>query len=306
MEREFAALLETLPSMDLADVPALRALLAARPPRELTSRPNLDIRHLTVPGRDSPPVPIRLYVPRDRGHPSPGLVYCHGGGFVVGNLDSDHERCVRLSAEAGVVVVSPDYRLAPEHRYPAALNDCTAALAWLTTSAADLGVDRARLAMGGTSAGGALATGVALRARDDRGPELALLLLACPVADSTLAGPSIREFWNSPGWNGASTMRMWTHYLPTDATPATYAAPAMAASLTGLPPTEIVVADLDPLRDEGLLLGRRLEAAGVPVTVHQFNGVPHGFDTLLPRAELSIRSVATQVRALSTLATRTR
>ncbi|GAA0612047.1 alpha/beta hydrolase [Sporichthya brevicatena] len=305
MDREFAALLESLPSMDLADVPALRALLARRPPRELTSRPNLDIRHLTVPGRDGPPVPIRLYVPRDRGHASPGLVYCHGGGFVVGNLDSDHERCVRLAAEAGVVVVSPDYRLAPEHRYPAALDDCTAALTWLDASAADLAVDRSRLALGGTSAGGALAAGVALRARDDQGPELALLLLACPVTDSNLAGASIREFWNSPGWNGASTMRMWAHYLPTDATPVTYAAPALAASLSGLPPTEIVVADLDPLRDEGLLLGRRLAAEGVSVTVHQFADVPHGFDTLLPRAETSMRSVATQVRALSALATRT-
>lgn len=291
--------------MDLADVPALRALLAARRPREVICPPDLDIHHLAVPGRDGPPVPIRLYVPRERGHASPGLVYCHGGGFVVGNLDSDHERCVRLAAEAGVVVVSPDYRLAPEYRYPAALNDCTAALAWLNTSAADLGVDRSRLVMGGTSAGGALATGVALRARDDRGPELALLLLACPVADSTLAGRSIREFWNSPGWNGASTMRMWAHYLPTDATPATYAAPAMAASLAGVPPTEIVVADLDPLRDEGLLLGRRLKAEGVTMTIHQFPGVPHGFDTLLPHADLSIRSVSTQVRALSALATRT-
>lgn len=305
MEPEFADLLERLPPIDLADVAVLRSLLAARPARELSTRPDLEIRHLSVPGRHGPPVPIRLYLPRDRGRPSAGLVYCHGGGFVVGNLDSDHERCVRLATEAGVVVVSPSYRLAPEHRYPAALDDCTDTLRWLDASAANLGVDRSRLVVGGTSAGGALAAGVALRARDDRGPELALLLLACPVTDSTLAGASIREFWNSPGWNGASTMRMWAHYLPTDAAPVTYAAPALAPSLSGLPPTEIVIADLDPLRDEGLLLGRRLEADGVAVTVHQFPNVPHGFDTLLPRAELSMRSVATQVRALSALATRT-
>lgn len=305
MEREFAALLDQMPTIDLTDLPTFRRLLAARHPRELTRQPDVEIRHLTVPGRDGTGVPVRVYVPADRSRPSPGLVYCHGGGFVVGSLDSDHERCVRLAAEAGVVVVSPDYRLAPEHRYPAGLDDCTAALSWLHDAAFELGVDRMRLAVGGTSAGGALATGCALRARDEGGPTLALLLLSCPVADSCLAGASIREFWTSPGWNGAATARMWEHYLPTGI-PAPYAAPAQVVSLAGLPPTEIIVADLDPLRDEGLLLAQKLERDGVPVTIHHFPGVPHGFDTLLPWAETSVRAVSTQIRALADLADRTR
>ncbi len=300
MECEFAALLEQMPPIDLADLPAFRRLLAARPARTLTTRSDVETRHLTVPSLG---VPVRVYVPLNRTTPSPGLLYCHGGGFVVGNLDSDHERCLRLASEAGVVVVSPDYRLAPEHQYPAGLDDCTAALAWLYERAPELGVDRECLALGGTSAGGALATGVALRIRDEGGPGLRLLLLSCPVTDNSLSGASIQEFWNSPGWNGECTARMWQHYLPGGAVP--YAAPALAASLAGLPLTEIIVADLDPLRDEGLLLSRNLERDGVPVRIHHFAGVPHGFDTLLPRAEASFRAVATQVRALSAL-TRTR
>lgn len=296
MESEFAALLDQMPRIDLADLPAFRRLLAARPARTLTTRPDVETRHLTVPGLG---VPVRVYLPHNRATPSPGLVYCHGGGFVVGSLDSDHERCVRLASEAGVVVVSPDYRLAPEHRYPAGLDDCAAALTWLYERAPGLGVDRARLALGGTSAGGALAAGVALRTRDEGGPGLRLLLLSCPVADSSLSGASIHEFWGSPGWNGECTARMWKHYLPGGIAP--YAAPALVASLAGLPPTEIIVADLDPLRDEGLLLGRALARDGVSVRVHHFAGVPHGFDTLLPAAEASTRAVATQVRALSAL-----
>jgi acetyl esterase/lipase len=302
VEGVFAAMLELLPPIDLSDVPTLRALLASRPARELSTRAGLEIRHLTVPGHHGPAVPIRLYVPTDRRSPCPGLLYCHGGGFVVGSLDSDHERCVRLATEAGVVVVSPDYRLAPEHRYPAGLDDCTAALAWLHANAADLGVDPARLAVGGTSAGGALAAGVALRAYDEGGPAPALLLLACPVGARSLKGASIHEFWDCHGWNGAATTLMWQHYLPSDGSPARYAAPAEAEGLRNLPPTEIVVADLDSLRDEGLGFARQIAEHGVEVTVHHFFGVPHGFDALLPSAETSMRSVGTQVSRLRQLA----
>ena len=303
MEGEFAALLERLPPIDLTDVAALRRVLSARPTRQLTTRPDLEIRHVSVPGRSGRDVPIRLYLPKQRSQPSPGLLYCHGGGFVMGSLDSDHERCVRLAAEGGAVVVSPDYRLAPEHRYPAGLDDCLAALIWMRECATEIGVDPSRLAIGGTSAGAALATGVALRVRDEAGPPLLLLLLASPVADRTVSQPSISEFWASPGWNGAATTLMWQHYLPADGSPAPYAAPTQAVSLHGLPPTEIVIAELDPLRDEGLDLARRLGAAEVPVTVHHYYGVPHGFDALLPHAEASARSIGTQVSRLARLTT---
>jgi acetyl esterase/lipase len=175
-------------------------------------------------------------------------------------------------------------------------------LEWLHAQAADLGVDGAKLAIGGTSAGAALAAGAALRTRDQAGPSLACLLLVCPVTDDRLTAASIRKFWDVPGWNGAATSLMWRHYLPTDGKPAPYAAPNRAASLRGLPRTHLVVADLDPLRDEGLDLARRLADAGVPTTLHHYPHVPHGFDTLLPEEAVSRRSVDNQIRALVDLA----
>lgn len=305
MADEFADLMTKLPVFDITDVEAFRALAARlRPPREMSTHPDLRIDHLEVPGSaGSPSVRVRVYTPRHLAAAAPGLLYCHGGGFVLGNLDSDHERCLRLAAEAGVVVVSPDYRLAPEHRYPAGLDDCTAVLHWLEHNAADLGVDPSRLVLGGTSAGGALAAGVALRARDADGPTLRGLLLACPVTDDRLLGGSIREFWDCAGWNGACTALMWRHYLPDPgAGPAgslpDYAAPNRAESLAGLPPTDVLVAGLDPLRDEGLAFVDRLRRCGVPTTVRIYPDVPHGFDTLLPTAAASIRAVGEQVTRL--------
>jgi acetyl esterase len=215
---------------------------------------------------------------------------------------ADLSQVLDQAGRALVVVVSPDYRLAPEHCYPAGLDDAAAALSWLHTNPADLDVDPSRLAIGGTSAGAALAAGVALRARDEGGPALALLLLTSPVADSSLTGPSVRQFWDCAGWNGAATTLMWQHYLPADGSAAPYAAPARALSLRGLPPTEIVIADLDPLRDEGLALARRLDEADVSVTLHHYYRVPHGFDALLPHAETSARSIDSQVGRLARLA----
>jgi acetyl esterase/lipase len=305
MEDDFVDLLSRLPVFDLTDVRAFRAAVdAVRPAREMQVHPGLVVRHVMVPGLGAaPPVRVRLYTPRTTRRPLAGLVYCHGGGFVLGSLDSDHERCVRLAAEAGVVVASPDYRLAPEHRYPAGLDDCEAVLSWLHAEADQLGVDRTRLALGGTSAGAALAAGTALRLRDQAGPAVSLLLLVCPVTDDEVTSPSMREFWDCTGWNGAATELMWRHYLPLNG-PAPYAAPNRASSLRDLPATYLVVADHDPLRDQGLEFGQRLARDGVQVTVRHYSGVPHGFDSLLPRAPISVQAVDDQVRALAELAAR--
>jgi acetyl esterase/lipase len=303
MTDEFAHLLACLPTFDLRDVGEFRAVVArARPPRPMTAHPDVTISHVMAAGDGpAPPVRVRVYVPSQRKGPSPGLVYCHGGGFVLGTLESDHERCLRFAAEGNVVVVSPNYRLAPEHRYPAGLDDCTTALEWLHAQADSLGVDRSRLAAGGTSAGGALSAGIALRARDRGIPTLSGLLLVCPVTDDRPSGGSIREFWECAGWNGSATKLMWGHYLPQDGAAAPYAAPNRAESLHGLPPTYLVIADLDPLRDEGLALAARLKEAGVATTLRHYRGVPHGFDALLPTAEVSVRSVREQVRWLGDL-----
>ncbi len=301
MDPEFAALLAILPRFDLTDVAKLRAVIEqARPRRPMAAHPDVAIRHETIPGRHGgPAVDIRLYSPSERSGPVPGVVWCHGGGFIMGSPDSDHARCLRYAAGAGVVVVSPDYRLAPEHRFPAGLDDCSAALDWLVAEAEALGVDPARVAVGGTSAGAALAAGMALRERDRGGAAPALLVLVCPVTDNRLTSASIRQFRDLPGWNGTASELMWRHYLPTDGAVFTYAAPNRAQSLRGLPPTHITIAELDPLRDEGLGFAERLRQDGVPTTVRLYADVPHGFDSLLPSSDISTRSVDAQIRALN-------
>lgn len=304
---EYAAVLAQVPAFDLTDVPALRAkLTAARPHAEMSLDPRVDIQHILVPASaGGTSVPIRLYAPLDRPTPAAAILFCHGGGFVLGSLETEHERCLRFAAEAGVVVVSPDYRLAPEHPYPAAHQDCYTVLRWLSAHAEAHGVDPERLAVGGASAGAALAFGLALRARDERGPELARMVLVCPVTDNRLLDGSIREFWDCVGWNGAATAMMWDHYLPEpDRLSAGYAVPARAQDLTGLPPTLIALADHDPLHDEGSALAARMRHAGVPIELHEYTAVPHGFDTFCPTAPQSARSLNEQVRALVELTKR--
>ncbi len=305
MRPEYRDVMSRLPALDLRDVPALRATLAAlKPSGESPVDSRVSVRDIEVPGpAGAAPVRVRLYTPVDRAARS-AILFCHGGGFVLGSLDTEHERCLRFAAEAGVVVLSPDYRLAPEHPHPAAHEDCYAVLRWLSAQADMLGVDRKRTAVGGVSAGAALAFGVALRARDECGPELAGMVLVSPVADIRMDSPSIRAFWNCAGWNGAATGLMWRHYLP-DREPgmARYAVPLGGAALAGLPPTLIVLADLDPLHDQGLELAARMRDVAVLVDLREFTGVPHGFDAFCPAAPESVRSLGEQVRFLRQLAT---
>jgi acetyl esterase/lipase len=304
MERDFVELLATLPPFDLSDVRALRARLrAARAERDVPTPHGVTIRHVTVPGLAAdPPIRVRLYSPAARRAPGAALVYCHGAGFVLGSLETDHQRCLRIAAEAGVLVASPEYRMAPEHPYPAGLNDCTAVLDWVAASAPAFGVDRQRIALGGTSSGATLATGVALRALDEARSPIALLLLVCPIADDRPTGLSIRTFWDCDGWNGSASTQMWKHYLPVDEGHRRYAVPNRVNSLRGLPPTHVTIADLDAQRDEGLALAERLEREGVATTVTCYAGVPHAFDALLPTSEISVRSISEQVRVLAKLA----
>jgi acetyl esterase len=214
----------------------------------------------------------RLY--RPSGAALGTVVYLHGGGWVTGDLEYSDALCRHLAAGAGCSVLSVDYRLAPEHPYPAPLDDAYGALQW---AADDLARDLP-LVVGGDSAGGALAAGAALRARDENGPRLAAQLLVYPVLDADLTRRSYAE--NGQGLIlGPDEMAwFWAHYLPDpQARRAAPAAPLRATDLTGLPPTVLVVADLDPLRDEGLAYARGLADAGVPVTLRHVPGLVHGF-----------------------------
>ena len=209
----------------------------------------------------------------------PGILQIHGGGFIVGSIETENLGAAMLAAEVGAVVVSVEYRLAPEHAYPAAVHDCYAALRWLHGEAGALGVDADRIAVLGASAGGGLAAATALLARDRGGPPLCFQMLHIPELDDRLDTPSMQAFVDSPVWNRPLAVQSWRAYLGElsgrDDVPV-YAAPARATDLRGLPPAYVSTAENDPLRDEGLLYGMRLLQAGVSVELHQFPGTFHG------------------------------
>jgi acetyl esterase/lipase len=219
-------------------------------------------------------------------------VYFHGGGWIAGDLDSEHVRCVRFAAQSGCVVVSVAYRLAPEHRFPAPVDDCYAALSWTAGNADDLDLDARRIGVGGVSAGGNLAAAVTLMARDRGGPSTAFQLLAFPVLDDRMRTPSM-TFVGTPLVDGQAIARTWSFYLGDDRSDVSpYAAPARAEDLRGLPPTFLATAEFDPLRDEGIEYGLRLLAADVTVELHNFAGTFHAFDTFA--TEVSTRAANEQ------------
>jgi len=231
---------------------------------------------------------VRIYWPQEpSGAPLPALLYFHGGGWVICDLDSHDPTCRAITNSVGCVVVSVDYRLAPEHKFPAAAEDAYAATLWVTANASDLGVDPARIAVGGDSAGGNLAAAVALMARDrralqQRAPQIMFQLMVYPVTDVTsLDTPSYRE--NAEGYFlTAASMDWYRHQYLTDLSEAShpYASPLQAPDLTGLPPALVLTAEHDPLRDEGEAYAARLRDAGVPASAVRYDGVFHGFFAL--------------------------
>jgi acetyl esterase len=230
----------------------------------------------TVPG-PSGPVPVRVYA-ATANDSLPVLVYFHGGGWVIGDLDSYDATCRALTNAAGCVLVSVDYRLAPEHKFPAAAEDCFAALTWVRANAAALGGDARRVAVGGDSAGGNLAAVVAQMSRDRGEPPVALQLLIYPVTDRNFETASYRD--NADGYllTRDAMIWFWNHYLRKDADAnSPLASPLKAANLRGLPPAFVLTAEFDPLRDEGEAYAARLREAGVPVTLKRYDGMIHGF-----------------------------
>ncbi|WP_018655334.1 alpha/beta hydrolase [Actinomadura flavalba] len=294
MDAQLAAALPALPYVGLADPRAAR--VAMEELARTLGGPAADPR-VEVADRRADGVPVRIYRPRHAPGPVPVLVYLHGGGFCTGGLDTEHARCVGLAAEAGVLVVSVDYRLAPEHPFPAGFEDAYTALCWTAAHAAGLGGDPSRLAVGGGSAGGCLAAGLALRARDEHGPPLAFQLLLYPVLDDRRATASMRAYTAPPLFNRGDVDHMWRHYLGGDAEAPVYAAPARAADLRGLPPAFVLVAEIDPLRDEALDHAVRLVRAGVPTGLLHVPGAYHGFDTV-PGAAVGREALEAQYRAL--------
>ncbi len=239
------------------------------------------VENRTIPG-PAGEIPVRIYTPQGNG-PFPALVFFHGGGWVICNLDTHDGICRGLANGAGCVVVSVDYRLAPEHKFPAAPEDCYAATQWVAENAAELNVDASHIAVGGDSAGGNLTAVVAQMARDRGGPHLVFQLLIYPATDFRMNTPSIEE--NATGYFLTKDDMIWftNHYLNSEEDKTNpLASPLLASDLSGLPPALIITAQYDPLRDEGELYGQKLREAGVPVTVSRYAGVIHGFFGSIP------------------------
>lgn len=232
------------------------------------------IEDLEIPG-PAGAIPARLYVPTADGTP-PVVVYYHGGGWVLGGIDSHDGTCRALANASGAAVVSVDYRLAPEHPFPAAVEDAWAALEWVAANAAEIGGDPSRLAVAGDSAGGNLAAVVAIQARDTGAPALRGQLLVYPVTDATMSHPSIEE--NASGYFLTKADMEWFfgHYAP-ERPDDWRLSPLAAADLSGLAPALVLTAEYDPLRDEGEAYARRLDDAGVPVELIRKDGLIHGF-----------------------------
>lgn len=272
---------------------ALATMLSTANPEEVAR-----VENRTFPG-PAGDVPTRIYSPAGAG-PHPALVFFHGGGWVLGDLDTVDGPCRALTNQAGCVVVSVDYRLAPEHKFPACLDDCAAAVRWVSQNAEALGIDGGRIAIGGDSAGGNLTATVALQNRDAGGPALCHQLLIYPVTDSRRNTPSYTT--NGQGYflSAAAMEWFWEQYL-NDASEGEnpLASPIRATDLSKLPPATVITAEFDPLRDEGEAYAEQLASAGVAVESRRWDGTIHGFfgmPDLLPKGKEAIAYAASRLR----------
>jgi acetyl esterase/lipase len=296
---ELAPLVPRMARIDYTDVEtarkALREITAAMPRYE--PREPVAAEQRVVPGEH--PVPVRVYRPAGAARALPGVVYLHGGGFVLGDLDMVDSVATRVADLAEVVVVSVDYRLAPEHPFPAGLQDCYAALEWAVAEAADLGIDADRVGVAGESAGGGLAAALTLLTRDRGGPRLRHQCLVNPELDDRLDTPSARAFVDTPKWDRDNAVASWRHYLGDalgeDAVPE-LAAPARAADLAGLPSAFVSAGEFDPLRDEAISFAHRLIQAGVRTELRYYPGTFHASYTA--PAAVSRQMLADQVDAI--------
>ncbi|MFF7446482.1 MULTISPECIES: alpha/beta hydrolase fold domain-containing protein [unclassified Streptomyces] len=302
---ELAPWVDLLPALPFDDVVAARALeseiLTQMPERELSVP--VDVRDSTAPGPDgAADVPVRIYTPQVGQAPRSALVYLHGGGFCLGNVALAHGGCTLFAAETGAVVVSVEYRLAPEHPFPAGLEDGYAALEWTVKHAAELGVDPTRIGVGGDSAGGGLAAALSLLSRDRGGPVPCFQYLGMPVLDDRLRTPSMHTFTDTPGLRRCDAESFWDHYLGGPgvrggADVSCHAAPARADDLAALPPAYVSVCEFDPLRDEALDYAHRLVRAGVPTELHLFPGTFHA-STAIQDADVSRRMTSEAIGAM--------
>jgi len=304
LDPDHLAALRQVPARDIdpTDVPgtvaAIRAAGAARAQAvQVTLPATVTIEDHQAPGPEregegAPEVTVRLYRPDAVTHPSPAFYWIHGGGMIAGNIDGSDAYCANIADKLGILVASVEYRLAPEHPYPAPLEDCYAGLRWLASNAEALGIDPDRIAIGGGSAGAGLAAGLALLARDRGGPGIVYQHLIYPMLDDSNTTRSSHAILDSRVWNRDANRVGWNAYLGGRAGAEgvePYAAPARATELTGLPPAYIAVGTLDLFVDEDIAYAQALLVADVPTELHIYPGAYHGSVNTVPAAALSQR-----------------
>lgn len=309
IDPELAAILAAIPrealppgSIDFNDLPTSRERMAAgRAPVPAPESVAVDERR--VPGPPgSPEVRLRCYRPKAAASNAlPCLYWIHGGGMVIGRVENDDERLGWYVDQLGIAAISVDYRLAPEHPHPAPVEDCYAGLKWLGEHAAALGVDPARIALGGASAGGGLAAGTALIARDRGGPAVALQLLIYPMLDDRNITPASYEVVDVGIWDRETNIGGWRALLGGQAGKdgvSPYAAPARATDVSRLPPAFVDVGTADLFRDEDIEYAQRMMQAGVPVELQVYPGAYHGFDAFAPASRIALNARAARADAL--------
>jgi len=293
LDPDVAEAFVTKVGLDLTDLEAARGTLLAsaaeRRPPELS--PNVTITDHQAPGLPGEPdVRVRLYQHKERAGAQPGLLWIHGGGHVLGEVEQDDPTAVHFVEEVGCTVASVDWRRSPEHPFPTAMNDCYAALAWVHNNAGDLNIDPRRVAIGGASSGGGSAAGLALMARDKGEYPICHQSLNYPMLDDRNVTPSSHAIVHPRVWNRETNALAWQFYRgdeSDDVSP--YAAPSRATDLSGLPPAFVGVGDMDLFLDENIEYAQRLLQAGVPTELHVYAGGNHAFNGLAAESSLAKR-----------------
>ena len=308
MDPELLAAYQAMPAegiFDWEDLPATREMFSgvvARVTAAIPDSENVAKEDRTVPGPEGvPEVPVRVYRPVKGSGTLPAVLWIHGGGYVIGGVEEEDLACQHVSEAVGCVVVSVGYRLAPEHPFPAPLEDCYAALKWIAGSASQFDVDPARIAVVGASSGGGLAAGLALLVRDRAEVSIAFQAPIYPMVDDRNVTPSSREITDPRLVNRETSINAWRAYVGEiaggeDVSP--YAAAARGTDLSGLRPAYVAVGTLDAFLDEDIEYARRLMAAGVPTELHVYPGLFHGSDAMVPTAASSVRFIADRDAAL--------
>jgi acetyl esterase/lipase len=291
--------------MDLRDIPAARAAssqMMAAMKGQLPVIEGVTDEDRRLPGPvGAPDVPVRIYRRIDRPETLPAFLWMHGGGYIFGGLDQGDIGCQQLTLAGDCVTVAVDYRLAPENPFPAPVEDCYAALKWLAGHAVELGIDRDRIAIGGASAGGGLAAGLALLARDRAEVKVARQFLIYPMLDDGNIAPAGEGLPDTLFWTRENNLIGWRSYLggePGGADISCYAAACRAVDLAGLPPVYIAVGELDLFLNESVSYARRLIEADVPTELHVYPGACHGFDMVAPGANVTRRFISDYYEAL--------